>query len=411
MAYSSTLVIQELRENGASGRVLELQGGGLPFMGADWGGENNLQTSWYPGNGAEGSQQILGPREVPSNWSGEWKRTILSRSRCKYADGGSVGFIVNPHSLALLFESMLRGGQRLRVTWSVVGDTPDQTGSILREGRARNWKFNYERIQDLKWTVNFEWVSRGGAKQTPVNTRDESVQSALSRHQVELGKAIDAANFQLSRLRKKNAFDPKRPDRLTLGQLEQLAGAPNALVKGIGLQLANATTVAQRLSSIVSLAASQPFAMSNSLLEIARSTMVDSYRVIDRITRIPGELQSSNNGAAGVMRAVKRFGTVTDSMLAVARGAAQIEKFYRPVVSQLGLRGELSVRTASRAGDVIAIHVAHEGDTPTSLSIRYYNTPDHAVDILKANRKPWYVAGFRLGEPLVIPAINPTTMV
>jgi nucleoid-associated protein YgaU len=54
---------------------------------------------------------------------------------------------------------------------------------------------------------------------------------------------------------------------------------------------------------------------------------------------------------------------------------------------------------------VIAAYIIKAGDTPESISQHFYKTPDHAVDILRANKLSWYTATLTAGHILIIPAL------
>src|SRR5208283_5301007 len=105
---------------------------------------------WYPGNGDEATQQVLGPQELPSRWNGEWNRTRLGRQPALYSDEtGSQITMVDPTDLRDVIESITRAGRRLRVVWGVTSDTgdPSATGTLTREGRCTELKFKHTRVQ------------------------------------------------------------------------------------------------------------------------------------------------------------------------------------------------------------------------------------------------------------------------
>ena len=117
-SYGSEIAIEELTatEVGLLPRKLVLRGPSLPFMGAEWATEQNVKTTFYTGN-REGTQQVLGPREVPSTWQGEWRRTMLGHDPAAYFDEfGANNAIVSPHILREIVDSILIGGAKLRVT-------------------------------------------------------------------------------------------------------------------------------------------------------------------------------------------------------------------------------------------------------------------------------------------------------
>ncbi len=139
-ATGSSLTIEETASAGAGfqPRKITLLGPALPFMGAEWGFENNVQTTWYPGNAIEATQQNLGPREMPSNWEGEWKRTLMGRLPTRYVDeSGQEHKIVSPHVLREVFEDVARaarqGRPQLRIQGYGLGFEPQIAQSHRRK--------------------------------------------------------------------------------------------------------------------------------------------------------------------------------------------------------------------------------------------------------------------------------------
>src|SRR3954466_4299054 len=134
---SSSLTIEELT---GERRKLELRGPGLPLKGAGWEGSQNVKTTWYPGNGIEATQQVLGPKEEPSEWEGEWNRTRLGRTPCLFTDGaGTPTKVTAPSFLIDLMDDIRIRGTKLRVTWTVVDESGTPRASKVREGRLEKF--------------------------------------------------------------------------------------------------------------------------------------------------------------------------------------------------------------------------------------------------------------------------------
>ena len=416
MSYSSSIVIEELKAgSGASPRSVTLIGPSLPFMGAEWSGTNQIVTTWYPGNSVEATQQNLGPRESPSSWEGMWRRTMMGKfpTPAKDETGADVK-IVAPWVLRDFLEDILRGGQRLRVTWVVTG--AEKAGvhatkignidsTIVREGRAKSWKFKHDRMQDIGWTIEFEWLGRGGtsakalSKRTDnardsVNALDQSVQTALNLMDDKLASL--ASNVRLS------------SSKFSLGQLEQLAKMPGALVTSFARQIQQNVSALKQLGEIAKTVADTPFQITNTMVDLARNTMAVANNFVDEMSRIPAEMHSTQHKVGDMARAAKHFGDVTDAAATVSQRAQELrEKVLAGQHSQANGRqhGPQATSGAANAA-VVAVYMTKQGDTPEGISMKFFKSADHGVDILQANRLPWHTSVLPAGKPLVIPVLS-----
>jgi len=404
--YASTLTIEELPGAGKTGRRLVLQGAGLPFMGAEWAFENNLTTTWYPGNGGDASQQNLGPRLLPSTWNGEWNRTRLSRSQVKFYDEtGNESVIVLPMVLMEICESMFTQAYLLRVTWAVEGETRQDTAKIVREGRVKTARFPIQRHTDVSWTFEFHWKSRGGVKQVPTSTRDDS----LATKMVALNLALNAAIGKIQGFSKLTRKQPAH-SRLTLGQFEQLAKYPKKLADSLLRTATRATSQLKQLGDIVKTVRGTPFAIAGSAVNVARNTVAIANQFVDEMSRNPAELNSLNDDVKSLVRSTKQFNEQSDAMREVARRAHEFAKQFQTAVAQVPLQGNDGRReTSGGKGRIITVHLVRAGDTPQRLSVKYYGTPDYGAEICKANKLPWYQATLPIGRPVVIPVIESAT--
>jgi hypothetical protein len=403
---SSSLTIQELRSTGR-GRTLTLIGAGLPFMGAEWGFENNLITTWYPGTGAEGSQQVLGPRELPSNWQGEWKRTMLSRSPCVYTDeNGTTVNIVQPSRLRDIIESIGRAAYRLRVTWEVTEtEAAGGGGKIVREGRIKQARFPHDRWTDIRWNVEFHWMSRGGAKQTPVDTRDDSKFASLVGVTTETAKAAIATWARLNRAL--NGVDGSATS-FTLGQLESLADYPLQLANQLKQTVERATTTFQQIAGLAAKVTSLPKALANSAVNEAQNVEAVVRQWRDTFSRRGTETLSRKATVSDVLRASTYFTAVAESTFGLGRQAHALEVKFRDVLQPAGNQATPTRRATGSTdiGRLIAIHRVKAGETPQMISARYYGDPDHVIDIMRANRLPWHQTAITPGTLLVIPVLT-----
>jgi phage tail protein X len=405
--YSSSVVVEELdAPDGRQKRSVTLIGPSLPFMGANWGGRNSMKTTWYPGNGDEATQQRMGPAEIPSHWSGEWNRTRFGRQPAKAVlDDGSPLTIVDPETLCELLEDLFRAEMRLRVTWSVSGDSPSARLKKVREGQASTWDFKYTRAQDIEWSVQWEWQSRGARTQTVTNVRDGSLDAAIAASNLaaaNLKSRLIADTFNQSRDRILHSATP-----LTLGQLETLANAPTLLANSVARSVQQIQSQLEQVGAIASTLASQPASVANSAINVAKNAVSAANQFVDVMGQKPVELESVKANARDLMRAARYFGQVSDAATLASRRAQELVDRMRakaPIPSGAASQGPST--TSATEGDMLAVYVTRDGDTPQRLSQRYYGSPDHAIDIMTANRLPWYQPSFPKGTALFIPKLK-----
>lgn len=405
--YSSSMTIEELSApTGAQPRVVTLQGPSLPFMGAEWSGENALDTEWYPGNGDEASQQDMGPREVPSSWKGEWNRTRMGRAPTQATDDtGSPQVLVDPNLLAEMLEDMFRAGQRLRVTWNVTSESQSSRGKKVREGRARKWSFKYTRIQDIEWEVEFEWQSRGQRVQKVADLNQGGLAAASAGLALALSNMASVAAVQP--FIAENSSIPNSASVLTLGQLENFASAPTKLVASLARSVEQVETQLTQVAQIATTLSSQPVQVVEAAINVARNSIALLNQTFDQLGRVPVEDQTASSDVRDLLRSYRYFGQTQDAMSQASVAAQQLVAQMQQRAPTPAGAGVLTQQGASSAvQDFVATYVTKDGDTPQRISQRFYGNPDHAVDILQANHLPWGQPTFPTRTILFIPALR-----
>ncbi len=410
MSYSSQILIEELA---GPRRSVRLNGSTLPLMGAAWKGSQKMTTTWYPGNGDEATQQVLGPTEMPSKWNGDWRRTLMGRTPAIYTKGDDTK-IVDPHILVELFEEIFRGGMRLRVTWIVAStnsvlDDLRGVASInakkVREGRAKEWEFKYTRMQDVLWDIEFEWMGRGGiAPPRVTSTRSDTV--AISTG------AFEAAILKLKLAGIARSLGNITPSSLTLGQIEAFAGLPTAYVKTLSRKILQMEHNLKQITDIAKKLATQPLSIANVAVDLAHNTMSIANSFTQSITRQPPELLSLKGKSRDLVRAYKHFQLIGDDAREVAVQAQKLAKALQAqkfATAASEMAGVLDARKQSGQRAVQQVWITKDGDTPQRISMRFYGSPDHAVDILRCNRLPWHTATFHKGKILIIPVLKSVT--
>lgn len=422
----STVTIEETTSTipGGQPRKVVLVGPSLPRKGgAKWGGDLRLITKWYPGNGIEGTQQNLGATELPSEWNGVWNRTRMGRTPAVFYDetGRAIG-LVEPFDLFEILDAIRLGGARLRVTWAVSGRRMIGTKSnaafasdrgadqavdrkIVREGRMKSLTITPDTEVDIPWEMNFEWVSRGGRQAKASDVRhDDDLEKATSA----VANSINALDYHIdTKIVSIRADKRLAASSFTLGQLETLANAPKKLVDAAMSKLRYNVNQFKRVVNIARTLQSAPTSMANSVLDFARNTTGVANKLVTDLGRTPPELLANRQKVSDLVKAARYFGRISNGMVSTARAGAATEDRLRAFVTAGANQGTISVRESSttRAGDVVAIHVVRAGETPTSLSSKFYGNPDHGAEILRANRLPTHTPTLRAGSIVVIPAL------
>lgn len=406
---ASVVMIEELSETGIldqifrTGRRVELRGSGQPKQLASWIGKQRITTKYYVGN-PNATQQVLGPMEMPSEWEGEWHRTMLSRSPATYIDDSGVPqFVVRPDQLVDAVDEIRRRGHRLRVTWSArLAEDDTQEVRFVREGRLAQFETAIVRAEDINWKMQFEWASRGEAVKAPqVRQGADGLLVQMAVVQAMANVAINSRGF-LAALRNKS---PGSANTFTLGQLERMLDAPVAYVRAIGRQIQQVT---QRIADVASLAKKtiyEPWAVANALTTIAQNTVALTTQSIATLSAIPPEILSVTSRAADVARSANSFGRILNADMDLRAAALVMQSQAKLAQGARATRDDRGALVAQpTAGDSPRFHRVRQGQTPQMISNIYYGTPDYAAEILRANRLSWYTVDLLPGQILIIPA-------
>lgn len=386
-----------LEELSGGRRRLELRGPGLPFKGASWKGSQKVVTTFY--NGAfEATQQVLGPKEDPSDWEGEWNRTRLGKTPCLFTDeNGLLVKVTSPTFLGDAFDDLRILGSKLRVTWSTVDESGTTRASKVREGRIEEFEQIIDTAWDIRWKVRFAWTSRGGTQQKVVATREGDLDAAARGLASSTNDMVAFA--QTSALVVSRASVARSASTLTLGKLEQLAKAPLALVNAALQPIKKANGDLQQLSQIANTVRAIPFEVADAAVVVAASTLGTANRFRDQMSRRPAELNVLKTDVSAITRSWAYFAGSEDKAAKVAADAADLRKRIQAV----GRRpNEVTPRKT------IDVHIVKQGETLASISAIHYGTPDRAIDIARANRLPWHQRGLDLGRTLIVPVLDPS---
>jgi hypothetical protein len=414
-AYASFLLIEEVDVIGRRPRALFLAGNGLPHQGASWKSAQKVPTTWYPGN-KNATQQLLAFSELPSTWEGEWKRTLLAKSGSTFTDSdGTITSLVAPQQLRDAFEALLSEGALLRVTWRSSGPDFWDNDSVVREGRATSWEFPTTRAHDIAWSVEFAWKGRGGRPTSPISSRDANLVAQVARSQASAAAwaasiattgsiAAGKVSTELAR-----AASIGAPNSLTLGQLESLADYPSEVLAQASRKVQYVTGQLKSLAGIAQKIATVPAQVQTAAVAMSADIARTANDFGDTLGQVPAELLSTKTGTIDVVRAARYFAGTADTARVVVDDAVTLMTSIRAFVAErapLQASSTAATLSGARQGDILAVHVAREGDTLVGLSMTYYGDPDHAADIAKANRLPWSQVSPAVGHPVVIPALT-----
>lgn len=380
-AFESVIFIRELS---GRQRSVELRGPGLPLQGANWGGEQRTITTWYAGNATEGTQQTLGPIEKQTTWDGVWRTTQMSKTPSVLNEGGSDILLFQAFTLRDILEDIFRLGSKLRVTWA------NKERSLQREGRCIEWDFSYDRIDDIEWAMTWDWSGRGVRQQRAVSTRRNPLQQDLqSLSLVALDvTVIDQINTLASARRNVRLS----ADRFTLGQLENLANAPNEIARDFFRKAQQIVDRTKRIGELINTVRSLPFQLANQALDQANNAVSVANNFVDTISRRPAEQNSTRIKVSNLTRTASYFGQATTQAQLLARS---------------GRRLRTSVESsAKQERTILATHITRQGETLQSISRRYYGTTDQAPTIAQANRLPLNQTVLEARTLIIIPTIE-----
>jgi len=337
---------------------------------------------------------VMGPTEMPSDWTGEWRTNRLVSLPCLLStDGGSDQSIVFADALRDLVDSVRISGQLLRVTW--VGKPGRKR---VRIGRLTKFTSEDDRSDDLKWNATFTWISRDATSASAVSDADLTLSATTA---AALAAADAASRIEANRIITANKQVPGGPTPFTLGQLEALANGPKNLAK----QFARvATAFSARLSQLGDIAEAvkdAPAAVLNQIVNAASSMVSASNKFVDQVTRQGPETLSTSSRVANLLQAASYYGSAQTGaeLMAAAAAQARLSAARRRAASA---RVGTDPRSLTGAGDLLDVIVPKQGDTMLSISRRFYQGADLSYELSRANGLPGQTITPPRG-PLIIP--------
>ncbi len=407
MQYSSSIVITELNADGSTYRGCTLRGPALPFMGASWSFENRLPTEWYPGNQQEATQHVMGRKEMPSTWNGEWNKTRMVRAPSTTVDeDGNAASVTDPTVLHDFLTEMFSSGRRLRVVWSTeqmpnsnstseLSNVQAISYSITREGRCERFEPKF----DIEWSAQFTWVSRGATTAFVTQPRDQSVANNSSQYNNALAAIIATNQY---------AAQAANPSHFTLGQLEQLASYPSEIVTDVTRSMLQLENGLGQIVNVAATIASEPDQIKRAAINSARNTMQLAQENYQQLSSIGIETMSTQDDVASILRAHAQFAQTQEACLEAAAAAFNFLFATRNAVPvhAPSLAGAINPQSAPDPSTILAVYQVVQGDTLNKVSQRFYGNPDHGDDIARANGLSDYSLLLPQGKIIIVPRIS-----
>lgn len=397
-----------IEELGGAKRKVELRGPALPFQGTAWETQQRITSTWNPGNSIEATQHVLGPVEIPSQFEGEWNTTRMITTPSFYYDGaGSSGTqIIRASTLRDVLDAIFYVGARLRVTWvtSELGEgnfkAPERR--VQRIGRVSTYKFDHDRADDIRWSAMFEWSSRGNQAQRVVSFRSENMQADIRAVLLaldELAVAVDSKIVSSNRKTKNSA------DTFTLGDLEAFADGPSKLLRDFARFGNSVTDRMNRLGNLLQKVRGTPAELLGQVVDVATNAVAVSNQFVDAMSRPAPETLSTQNKISNMLQATNYYDGATTQAEAVTDSTMKIAVAFSNKRNANAASSERQGDNAG-AGDVKAVHISRSDETFTSISVTYFDTPDHAEAIAVNNGFAAYQIDVERGTVLIIPNLS-----
>jgi len=394
MAPPSTLTIEELD---GDRRRLELAGPSLPFRGAAWPVEQRVVTEWYPGN-SEATQHVLGPIDPETSLTGVWNTTRLVRVPAKFFSSPDAPetLVSNAFTLHEVLDDFARAARLLRVTWSADADR-----RVVRLGRITKYRPEFQRADDVGWSLDLAWVGRGTDQKRAVSVKDESLRPslvALASAMNDVTAAIETAAIRSAR-RVGNAATA-----FSLGDLERLADAPSRLLDRVSRAATQFSFTVNGLKGIADKATNLPRSLATRASATGASVRLSFVGASDEAGRAPFEVGVPPGGrVASTMRARKYQ---DDAFRQVDRGAASAALLEHVSRARASALADVSGADTADQERAYAVHAARAGETFASIARRFLGSADRGGDVARANGFPAYQVSPPVGASLLIPRLS-----
>ena len=369
----SQITIEELD---GQKRMLILRGGGLPTQGAEWGGEQVVDTVWIPGSPAA-VQHVMGPTEMPSDWEGEWNSTRLVSLPVLWDPGGGEVELILADDVRDAFDSLRSSGQLLHVTWAAKDNR-----RVDRYGRLTKSNFPTTRADDIKWKATFTWIGTVRATVAVVQSdQGAAAARAAALAAADAQSAIDSATFIQS-----NPKVPFSATQFTLGNLEQLANEPKLLAQSFSRAMVDLTSRLATVGQIVQTVIGAPAEVTQQFIDATLDAVDTAKDFVDQVSRVPLELFTTRTSVKSLLMSGNYYDTAQASAEVMAAQAMTAARQAQARQSAR-VRSGADPRALAGIGDVQAVYLPKIGDTMTSIALKFYSQ-DLSYQLSRANGLP-----------------------
>lgn len=324
----SELVVEEL---GGRKRLITLAGRAVPYQGVSWSVEQRHNTTWYPGV-TVATQQALGPVEEPTEFRGMWKDAFIPGSVSVQTSGG-LDFPAFARDVVRLFHDVCRSGTQVRVQWE----------EEVRTGLLTRFDADYDRIQDVRWVLEFTW-----------NSRDGEVRSVAATEPVSGPDVRESSNFldDIASL-------------VPVETLEDYAARANAFIQDSRERVGAVLDGLRRAAELSEL----PATLVGNAETAAEALRSEAQETLAAFAEVPVNNATTITAVADIL-SVERWRRETAFGIALLRTATQRSS------------RELERRRKPEATKVVTVP---EGSTLYDVSREFYQTPDFATFLAEFN--------------------------
>ena len=193
-----------IRELTGQQRTVRLAGRALPYRPFSLKTSQRAELTWLPGS-PQASVTMLGAQDEGTTITGMWKDKYLGneidvqvQSAIGTTPNVTFPMVMNGTTIQTareaerLFDSIVREGQMLEVTWD----------EMTRHGIMRTFSRDWMNTRDLGFEIRFDWTSRGEVLPPSVLTQDSGLTDTASVLQKQNTEMIENAqpSFPITRL-------------------------------------------------------------------------------------------------------------------------------------------------------------------------------------------------------------------
>lgn len=333
-----------IEEKNGQRRRIKLTGRALPFRPVEFRSGQRVVVDYYPGSPV-GTSTVLGGEQEPSTFAGEWNEKFLG------SNGRDTPFALNGAAITTAegavkaMDSFRAAGALLEVRWFVE----------VRRGHIRRFTRRWHNINDVEWSLDFEWISAAEIDATA------PVRAATSVSNVAEELDADKTRFV------QGITDPPEPivsvilERIsdTLAQVESSVSQIRGAVDNASRQALGPYDATRRALGVLTGAATQS-------IDLARELTAQPAPYLFAVLGQPPGIEFTPGrrvAAAAFVRSQTRQARVMARKAAIAR--ANLLRSLR--------------------SDLLAVYVAREGDDLRDVAKQFYNAPEEWRALLRFN--------------------------